>query len=242
MLHIYEIPLHFPKGKRVHPSMGSIFHGALMECIPAAVATAFHGEGRRPYSQAVFFDEATKQSLWRMGLMNDETYEVFYEALQRLSDVYLKQQGYTVRLGKKRHREWDVMTYLQQRPVPKRATLSFVTTTSFKRDGTYVLFPESELLYQSVANRWSLLTSMDLEPQLHRVLGYYTIIEEYNLRTERFHLEGHHVHGFSGTIQLRFGGPPDTARLAAALLQCAAATGVGVKTALGMGAVHCHIE
>ena len=50
MLRLFEIPLFLPKGKRIHPSMGSVFHGALMEHLPSELAGALHRESLRPYS------------------------------------------------------------------------------------------------------------------------------------------------------------------------------------------------
>lgn len=50
VLEIGEIPLGFPTGKHVHPSMGSIFHGALMALLAPEQAAFFHEQGMRPYS------------------------------------------------------------------------------------------------------------------------------------------------------------------------------------------------
>ena len=82
---------------------------------------------------------------------------------------------------------------------------------------------------------------MPIEPGNAPILGYYTIIRSYDLHTNLFHIEGHSIPGFSGTLEIRFCGNREVNCLAAALLQCAVYTGIGIKTALGMGAVRVRI-
>ena len=53
MLRLTEIPLKMPEHTRIHPAMGSIFHGALMSIIAPASAEMYHHMTLRPYSQAV---------------------------------------------------------------------------------------------------------------------------------------------------------------------------------------------
>lgn len=243
MLEIGEIPLGFPTGKRVHPSMGSIFHGALMELLAPEQAAFFHEQGMRPYSQAVFWDDARKQAVWRLGALDAMTAAIIFPVLEKMESITLRQQGYAVSLGKVRRQSFsagDAGT--MQEETPMGAVIHFLTTTSFKRNGVHVLFPEPELLYQSVLQRWPLISGMPMEPGIHQILSYYTIIQDYDLHTGSFRLEGHYIKGFSGTLCLCFGGGRQVQQLAGMLLQCGNAAGFGVKTALGMGASQVQIQ
>lgn len=236
MLEICEIPLIFPKGKRVHPSMGSIFHGALMERIAPEAAAVFHTQHMRPYSQAVFWDPVKKRAVWRLGFLEEGAAAAILPVLEELDHLDLRQQGYAVRLGGMRCQSFSLEEdFHTAEDVPVGVTIRFLTTTSFKRDGSYVLFPEAGLLYQSILHRWPLLSDMPLEDGIHRILDYYTIVQDYDLHTELFHLEGHSVKGFSGTVTLRFGGNARLRSFASLLLYCGSAAGFGIKTALGMG-------
>ena len=237
LLEICEIPLIFPKGKGAHPSMGSVFHGALMELVGSDWATVFHQKGIRPYSQAVFWDDREKRPFWRRGFLDESISSVLVPVLEKTKSLSLHHQGYDVGLGRIRCRSISLDDEgAATGPVPIGAEIRFLTTTSFKRSGAFVLFPEPELLYQSILQRWPMIAGMPLEEGLHQVLGYYTMIQDYDLHTEHFGLEGHGVKGFAGSVTLRFGGSERVRQMAALLLQCGTAAGFGIKTALGMGA------
>ena len=217
--------------------MGSVFHGALMELIGPDWAGVFHQKGMRPYSQAVFWNEQNRQNLWRLGFLENSAASVVLSALERTKSLSLHQQGYDVGLGRIRCRSIPLDDRkIRPEPVPVGAEIRFLTTTSFKRSGAYVLFPEPELLYQSILQRWPMMTGEMPEKGLHQVLGYYTMIQDYDLHTEFFGLEGHGVKGFVGSVRLRFGGSEPVRQMAGLLLTCGSAAGFGIKTALGMGA------
>ena len=62
-------------------------------------------------------------------------------------------------------------------------------------------------------------------------------IVRYSLRTAVYFLENTKITGYMGRITLVIRGPEPLARLAGALLSFAEYCGIGIKTALGMGAV-----
>ena len=70
MLKLFEIPLQMPEGERLHTSMGSLFHGALMERFPVELVEVLHRQNVRPYSQSVFFDRE-RGPIWRIGTLDD---------------------------------------------------------------------------------------------------------------------------------------------------------------------------
>ena len=71
MLRLIEIPLKMPEHTRIHPAMGSIFHGALMNVIAPTSAELYHHMTLRPYSQVVYWDETKHCPLWRIGTLKD---------------------------------------------------------------------------------------------------------------------------------------------------------------------------
>ncbi|NME28990.1 CRISPR system precrRNA processing endoribonuclease RAMP protein Cas6 [Megasphaera hexanoica] len=246
MLILFEIPLFFPADHKANPNMGSVFHGALMELVGKDAAEMYHNRQVRPYSQSIIYRGKTRASIWRLGLFSESDCNPILQALQKTKTIYLRQQKYTVSLGKPSIRTYTLDEWLGTHgadgAVPQGAIVHFYTTTSFKRQGSYVLFPEPRLLYQSVVLRWNTLSGKTIESGLEDVLDYYTIIHSYRLQTELFHLEGRSVTGFSGQVELRFTGNDTACRYAAILLSCAEFTGFGIKTALGMGAAHVEIK
>lgn len=156
-----------------------------MELIGPDWAGVFHQKGMRPYSQAVFWNEQNRQNLWRLGFLENSAASVVLSALERTKSLSLHQQGYDVGLGRIRCRSIPLDDRkIRPEPVPVGAEIRFLTTTSFKRSGAYVLFPEPELLYQSILQRWPMMTGEMPEKGLHQVLGYYTMIQDYDLHTE----------------------------------------------------------
>jgi CRISPR/Cas system endoribonuclease Cas6 (RAMP superfamily) len=63
----------------------------------------------------------------------------------------------------------------------------------------------------------------------------------YQLRSQAFPIEGRLVYGFSGSQRLTFYGYDMLKRLQGLLAIFAEFSGIGIKTALGMGAVHTHV-
>lgn len=74
------------------------------------------------------------------------------------------------------------------------------------------------------------------EDALEHIVSYTTIIK-YHLRTKEFCLEGVRIPAFVGTITLKVGGPQMLVNLVHFLAAYAEYSGVGIKTAIGMGAV-----
>lgn len=112
-----------------------------MELVGPDWASVFHQKGMRPYSQAVFWNEQARKNLWRLGFLETEASSVMLAALERTKSLSLHQQGYDVGLGRIRCRSIP-LDDRETKPVPVGAEIRFLTTTSFKRSGAYVLFPE----------------------------------------------------------------------------------------------------
>ena len=64
-----------------------------------------------------------------------------------------------------------------------------------------------------------------------------TVVSRYHLRSATFSLEGVRIPAFMGEMTLRVAGTQTMANFANMLAQFAAYAGIGIKTALGMGAV-----
>ena len=128
---------------------------------------------------------------------------------------------------------------------PHRAAqrYTFSPPTSFKRDGAYILLPESVLILQSLLLRWNAFCP-DIrieEDNLAQELASHIHLTRYALRSAAYSVEGYNIRGFRGQIALRFTGSDMVRRILGTLLAYAPYAGIGIKTALGMGAVETHI-
>ena len=115
----------------------------------------------------------------------------------------------------------------------------FETPTAFKRNGKYVFYPELHLLYQSLMNKYSASSenmSMIDEETLLQIENNSEIVR-YRLQSIPFPMEGINVPGFIGSIRIRFSGTETMMRYIRLLLRFGEYSGVGIKTAIGMGAI-----
>ena len=159
-------------------------------------------------------------------------------------DLRLRQKGYTVHIKEKQLRQ--EITYealadaiFPQSMAPRGAELSCRTTMSFRQEGQYVLWPQLPLIWQSLLNRWNAFSPQIKleEQQLADSLAGFSRITKYQLRSQAYALEGQNLYGFYGSMRLRFFGNDMTNRVLGLLMAFAPFAGIGIKTALGMGAV-----
>lgn len=138
-------------------------------------------------------------------------------------------------------------------------TLEFTSLTAFSRGnnktgyGTHpVMLPLPEMVFQNLARRWADIAPPELADLISQdQLQHYlqedgVIITDYNLTAHRVHFTTHEQRGFLGTCTYQLRGPhepptptgPLTPRQQIYLLALLAFyTGVGYKTAMGMGQV-----
>lgn len=244
MFRQFEAELVLPAGERSSPAMGSLLHGALMERFPADVAEFLHTQNLRPYSQSVRYEKEAGRTLWRINTLTEELGTLIAGMLSETRELFLRQKGYAIAVqdfhcaAETDDTALADLYFLPDR-APRGAELTFRTTTAFKRDGQYVLLPELYLIVQSLLARWALYcprVRMD-EETLPQQLGAACQISQYALHTAGFSVDGHSLRGFRGMLSVRFAGTDSVRRILGMLMEFAPYAGVGIKTALGMGAV-----
>ena len=242
-LYLFEVPLAFPEGVRVVSSMGSVFHGALMEQLPEEVAAHLHAEELRPYHQSILFTRE-RGAVWRFGVLDEGLYCLLWYIFSERAELELRQKGFSVALGEPRLLQETSEEALADAAfagdeVLRSAACQFLTPTSFKRDGVYQMFPDTQLILQSLLGRWRRFSEqvrLD-EQDLAARLAPACRISSYRLQSAPFSLERHTICGFRGQLRLYFAGNEMVRRLLRLLFSFAPFAGVGIKTALGMGAV-----
>ena len=248
MLRRFEAELRLPDGVRASSSMGSVLHGALMELLPEDYADALHTQNLRPYSQSIRWDRARERVIWRVGILDRAAAEIIGAVLQSLEHIHLRQKGYTVDVQniqcvEERSYQDIADEYFRAETAPRGAEIHFLTPTSFKQSGAYIILPESALILQSLLARWNRFCP-DIrieEDDLAQTLATHTRLTRYALRSASFSVEGYNIRGFRGQIALQFTGSHMVRRILGTLLAFAPYAGIGIKTALGMGAVQTNI-
>ena len=248
MLRQFEAELYLPDGARAPASMGSILHGALMERLPGDYAAYLHTENLRPYSQSIRWDRETGRVLWRIGTLDRTAGEIIGGVLHGIGSIHLRQKGYSIDVQNiqciaQRSYQDIADEYFRAETAPRGTEIHFLTPTSFKQGGAYIILPESALILQSLLTRWNRFCP-DIrieEDDLVQTLAAHTRLTRYALRSAAFSVEGYSIRGFRGQIALQFTGSDMVRRILGTLLAFAPYAGIGIKTALGMGAAETNI-
>ena len=227
--------------------MGSVMHGLLMEQISTEWAETLHAQGLRPYTQQVYFDNRQQANTWRLTTLNTSAYQVMVERLaeyyQKRKILYLKHHDLEIdfanyQVQKSSYKELADASFLQAE-VARRAKLYFNTPTGFKSDGEYLLYPQVGQIIKSLLTRWNTFaSSLSLEDE--QVLAHliaYSNINSYRLEMTKFSLEKVRIPAFRGSLEIYTAGPEALVRVANLLVRYAEYSGLGIKTALGMGGI-----
>jgi len=114
-------------------------------------------------------------------------------------------------------------------------TLNFLTPTSFKQQQSVQPFPLPEMVFGNLGRRWDTFAPEELR---FGAMTWQGLVSAFELKTHALKLEGGAEIGAVGWVRYRFP-DPQQARVASILAQFANFSGVGRKTAMGMGQVQC---
>jgi CRISPR-associated endoribonuclease Cas6 len=220
----------------------SLYHGVLMEQTDAEYAEILHDVGLKPYTQHI--EKYGDKTIWIVTTLTKEAKERIVDRIYRKKPDYfeLKDKNIKLRVESMRHEETTYDSLVEKTYFGENSRLldvQFKTPTAFKSEGTYVYFPDVWKIFNSLMKKFNAF-AQDSSMDSHEVLEHldaYTKIYKYNLKSTVFHLEGVKIPSFMGLMQFRINGPKELVNLAHLLMRYGEYSGIGIKTALGMGCV-----
>lgn len=228
------------KGQPVTYHQSSNFHGVMMKCIDSSYAEKLHEQGMRPYTQYIYPGQEPE---WVIRTMTQEAYANIILPLmeQNFQDIVLHRQHTELKvLGKQLdvHSRRELQELCWQEAASKYLELAFITPTAFKSQGEYINMPSVRLLWQSIFNRYNTFAreSEQCAPEILEQLVERSRISGYNLRTISFTLEKIRVSAFVGKLRLQIKAESELLKVAKYLALQGEYGGIGIKTAIGMGA------
>lgn len=230
---------------KIVQSIGSVLHGVLMEVVGTEYAGQLHESGLRPYSQYIYFDKDKKQYIWRLSAVTaDAINRIVRPMLEMHEKIFLKQKRGHIYIKSRTILEETcyealINKFWNSDSLYTQAKLHCMSTTSFKVDQQYTIFPEAFRIYRYLLRQWnqfSTFGTMDTDLLLG-ALETGAFIKDYNLRMGIYGLEGVKIRGFRGQMVMQFKRNPELQRILALLSYYSEFTGLGIKTALGMGGV-----
>lgn len=245
MIKTVEIKLDAPDGIKLTQSTGSVLHGVLMEHLPQDYGEELHRQALRPYSQYLFFDKNRQELFWRLTTLTETAEAIIQEAIMALpAEISLKSKGINLTLLSK---EVIVDTsysklaekYFANSLKGDLLNFNFLTSCSFKTEGNYAIYPQPNLLFTSLVNKWNSFSDKEkLDSKgVAAELAQEVYVADYRLRLQRFSVDGASIPGFRGLYALGMRHNLMANRIIAMLGEFANYSGIGIKTALGMGAV-----
>jgi CRISPR-associated endoribonuclease Cas6 len=241
---LYKIIFEIEKKQEINLTynISSLFHGFLMEQINPAFATEMHAMNLRPYSQHLHF--ADNRIFWMVCALNDRVYENLGQPLleNSLQTITLKHKKLELPILSKSVKSISFDSFLEQTFWGEHSRvvhLRFLTPCSFKTQGKYLFYPTVKHIIQSLAMKFD-AAGYDYSvytPEMVADLAENVSIVQYNLRSQSFQLEGVKIPAFVGNITLKVFGASQIVNLLHMLLAFGEYSGIGIKCALGMGAV-----
>ena len=221
-------------------NFGSLMHGALMEMIPEDYALKLHENQLKPFSQYVrHCDEGIR---WVVNCLNDESAQCFSSAFIRVNDnITLNAKNRNFDIVRK---TMNSISYKQliddfySQDAPKYQPVRFLTPTSSKKNGMYMIFPDLASIFGSLIRKFDAFSGeyTMYDEDMFRSILENTDISSYELRSTVYHMESVKIPSFMGRITIKNNGPSQLGRFIRLLLKFGEYSGIGIKTALGMGA------
>lgn len=248
-----ELDISWTKSIQANEAWGSIFHGMLMESLTPEHASWLHEYSRRPYSQCLYStrtETGEKQWHWRLSGLTAEAVQVVVKTAYELPDtIYSTQKDMKIFITGRRLVAEDSYGEMAQRflggsDIFKSVQIFLDTPTGFKNEGNYAIYPELKLIIANLLRRWNTFSTSEQldDPHIADALLDMLYISNYRLSMKRFALERTRIPAFSGWLSIGCKNSLMMQRLMAMLFQYATYSGIGIKTALGMGGVHIDLK
>lgn len=219
----------------------SNLQGVIYENISSLYVDKLHVQSYHPYSQCLVKEDG--KLIWYIKTMNQEAEREIIDVLHKESfQAFIIKNGTKVVVKNKQIKQIDVADWLSEFydvRGDRFLNLEIQTPTAFKQSGRYVILPDLRLIYQSLMNKYSVVSEQMqmLDEETLEQMTVNSEIARYRLHSTSFPLEGISVPGFCGDLTIKFSGPDTLARYARLLLHFGEFSGIGIKTAMGMGAI-----
>lgn len=226
--------------EKLYSSKAYAFYSCLQTMLPPDTADWLHEQGETPVSQFLRFDRVQNQLVWQISLLGQAAVSALSPVLDTLEILELNTGRIALRLlGKEQISAEDLIARSQQKTTAPRTELLFLTPTAFRQNGAYVVLPIEKLILQSLVNKWNAVFPkypLDDADAFTLILDKLRIVD-YSLRTSRYLLKSVYIPGFSGSLAISAPLPAPMMEIWNLLASFSAYSGIGIKTALGMGGV-----
>ena len=238
MIRKYKIPLKAENG-RLRPEHAYALYGELMSRIDGGVADELHTDGFTPISQHL--ESGINGAEWIVSTFDDDVSEAFLDAINDVREITLRDSGIKLSVSEaviESGTDFEkLLSESADEPRPAWRRIEFTSPTGFKSEEQHVLFPTSDLILKSLILKWNAACPDYLleDEELMKMLLSGVSISGYRLASYDYRMKNQHIRSFTGSVTLRAKLSAPLEKLYEMLLRFGGYSGVGIKTALGMG-------
>ncbi|MBR2216159.1 MAG: CRISPR-associated endoribonuclease Cas6 [Selenomonadaceae bacterium] len=224
----------------------STLQGLLMERINPDYAAYLHAAQFHPYSQQLI--KSPEGMVWQINTLNEEAYHEIIEPLAQGSpEFYLRHQQVKLTVLERKTEILPKRKLVEDfygKGAHKNLTVIFQTPTAFRQNKRYIILPEVRLLVQNLMMKYAAADGDTAPPDADALTQIIqdTFITRHKLSSRLFPLESTVIPGFVGQATFQVRGTETMARYLRLLLTFGEFSGVGVRTAMGMGAMRLRDE
>lgn len=214
-------------------------YAELLKKLPPESTQLLHGDGFKPISHYAHMPEPHRLE-WVVSIFGDDFCNMASEPLLSLKEANIWGEVSLSRTGFEQSIiDESVLVKESLSSVHTFSKIHFITPCTFRTEGNYAIFPSVRLIMRHLAARWSdYFRQYNLQDDdALNLLCQGVYISGYRLKSAGYRLKEQHIPGFVGELNLatRLSAPmSDVFRM---LMAFAPYSGIGIKTALGMGGV-----
>ncbi len=208
-------------------------HGFLLTNINTEISAKLHSFGEvRPYS--LFTMSGKTQDLLRINILNEYAYE-FINYIKSINSFFIK--GLKEPLKILDIFETKVNFNELETELKTDFKIVFCSTTTYKKDNVYSNWFDLSRLSNSIIKKLELFENIVVDKSiLYGDSSYYRVLG-YELSSSYFKLANVNVAGMIGGIKIRLNCDNENLKLLNLILNYSQYSGMGAKTAMGMGGV-----
>lgn len=242
MLYAVDIPLHLSGNSLDASEIISAVPSLLPEILGLKLETLFPPNTLRPYTQGIYFSKRQQQYVWRVTALQDIGYTAIMKPLLAVRQVSYKEHAIALEEPKavtSMTCQELADTIFQSDESLRGVDVTYLTPTVCKQETGYDILPRPRSIYNSLLTKWQLVgDGISLAQEgLDEELAQQCRLTKFHIDSRSFQVQSHGISGCVGTMRFRFSGNDMVRRLQGLLWTFAPFSGIGNKTALGMGAV-----
>ena len=221
---------------------GDSLHGVIMETIDGAFAEELHCQGLKPFSQHLEFFQG--EVFWVVNALTAEAETKIIGVLNNpsFSTFRLKKYNLDVSIIDKTKIQLEYKDLVNQfyfDASHRIFNVRFVTPTAFKSGGEYIFFPDWRLIIGSLMRKYNHVNGKENPEDSDILEALVCSIKpiKYELKSVYTTIERSKIPSFYGSITIKCSATQSLVNYLNLLLSFGEYSGVGIKCALGMGAI-----